>query len=69
MPSSPIACDLGMGASGSDRLMESEILEIVHSSFKSDPLQDEPGFINHNCNTLDDLKEMNCKRFSTEKSE
>ena len=41
----------------------------MRKSFESDPLQDEPGFIQHNCNTLDDLQEMNCKRFSSEKSE
>ena len=29
---------------------------------------DEPGFIEHTCNTLDDLEEMNCKRFSSETS-
>ena len=26
------------------------------------------GFVEHTCNTLDDLPEMNCKRFSSETS-
>ena len=29
---------------------------------------EEPGFVEHSCNTLDDLPEMNCKRFKSEKS-
>ena len=29
---------------------------------------DNGGFVEHTCNTLDDLPEMNCKRFSSEKS-
>ena len=30
--------------------------------------EDEAGFLEFTCNTLDDLDEMNCKRFSSEKS-
>ena len=29
-------------------------------------LSEEPNFYNHTCNTLEDLKELNCKYFSTE---